>query len=860
MAIECNQIPQTANYLKQKFASCAKLEAADMDLLVELIEAVNNCGIAGDTTLFSNTILGGNVFWIENLDFGSTPITYIWNNQIFTAPARPLMTLSDAHVTLDRIDVFAIDSSTNSLKIIEGVPAISPQEPTINFETQLRVGAVLIQAGETAPEGITKELVYDENLGEPTEWATSSPQEGSIVVLDSTTYPSNGNINIYLKGVKDGHTIQFETSSPVTLANISSLSFNFFPKVGVIEQLNLKVSLIDGNNTNIAAGWYIYNNTFGLNVYADDYHTINATTDQLNFNNGLTTFNIIELEFTSRNGDITNLITEGYIDEVYLTSGFEGYTPGVLRWTELIDTDSNYTGKAGFVPVVRNGEDGLTLTDINTIVSENNKEKVKYILGATRTPDAIAAAINNSPTFTIAKDEIYTFIYNSFNDGAGSLYALMCKIKNYGKGTFGIGGTVLTGQDILIVSGVNSLILDIEESPLTQIINLPASTSTTVEAVFNAQPDFVVQEQNEGYRLVNITIDGNNLQYLFTGIGDTYGATSGNTALSTEFSLLNNTTVPLGGDSSTGLEALDEGNGTGWRLVGKDPTFYGNIGGGAVDFGINTSASSTLGATGDVSFNFGYDNTAAGYGSIILGYSNNISANSTLSHALGYGNTITSGYTSTALGYGNTISASYTNAFGVSNTVSRIYGNALGIGLIHRSTGGLAVGVGNTDYTQTGLNSDDGRLFIVGNGTLVTGSPNTVSSRNDAFIVRHSGLVTAPSLTTALISSEPTGKVLITKEYLNSISPQNTADCGTVIPLDTSGGHLCNMASANSATTYTTTGTVLNAYAKVLINTTSEPTVTGATKIAGATWVTGTDMYMVVNYNGNRMEYYFLEI
>ncbi len=88
-----------------------------------------------------------------------------------------------------------------------------------------------------------------------------------------------------------------------------------------------------------------------------------------------------------------------------------------------------------------------------------------------------------------------------------------------------------------------------------------------------------------------------------------------------------------------------------------------------------------------------------------------------------------------------------------------------------------------------------------------------------------------------------------------------TADSGTtVLAIDNVFGTLYDMASANSATTYTTTGTVLNAYAKVLINTTSEPTVTGATKIAGATWVTGTDMYMVVNYNGNRMEYYFLEI
>ena len=33
-----------------------------------------------------------------------------------------------------------------------------------------------------------------------------------------------------------------------------------------------------------------------------------------------------------------------------------------------------------------------------------------------------------------------------------------------------------------------------------------------------------------------------------------------------------------------------------------------------------------------------------------------------------------------------------------------------------------------------------------------------------------------------------------------------------------------------------------------------------AVKISGATWVTGTDMYIVLGYNGTRAEFYFLEI
>jgi hypothetical protein len=53
--------------------------------------------------------------------------------------------------------------------------------------------------------------------------------------------------------------------------------------------------------------------------------------------------------------------------------------------------------------------------------------------------------------------------------------------------------------------------------------------------------------------------------------------------------------------SGTGLEAIDEGNGIGWRLKGRDPNNYGDIGLGAVDLSYNP-VSSGKGALGIRSF------------------------------------------------------------------------------------------------------------------------------------------------------------------------------------------------------------------------------------------------------------------
>lgn len=87
-----------------------------------------------------------------------------------------------------------------------------------------------------------------------------------------------------------------------------------------------------------------------------------------------------------------------------------------------------------------------------------------------------------------------------------------------------------------------------------------------------------------------------------------------------------------------------------------------------------------------------------------------------------------------------------------------------------------------------------------------------------------------------------------------------TATTGTALSLTNQEGILYNMSSANTGTTYTTTGTTLNAYARVLINAASEPTVTGGTKISGSTFIISTNMYLTVWYNGTAVQYWFEKI
>jgi hypothetical protein len=213
------------------------------------------------------------------------------------------------------------------------------------------------------------------------------------------------------------------------------------------------------------------------------------------------------------------------------------------------------------------------------------------------------------------------------------------------------------------------------------------------------------------------------------------------------------------------FDALDEGNGLGYRLKEADAANYGNLGSRALDLSQSPSASSTYGATGDVSLAGGYEVTSSGYSSFVWGANSTATAN--FGTTFGQNSTNSSQF-SIVSGYGHSISGNYNSSFGASNEMNGWYGSTNGIGLINRSISNHVVGQGNVDYTlNLSLTNLDQPKFIVGNGSVAAGTPNSVSSRSDAFIVRLSGAVEAPSLTDAIIASSG-NQSLITLGYFNA--------------------------------------------------------------------------------------------
>lgn len=210
------------------------------------------------------------------------------------------------------------------------------------------------------------------------------------------------------------------------------------------------------------------------------------------------------------------------------------------------------------------------------------------------------------------------------------------------------------------------------------------------------------------------------------------------------------------------LEAVDDGAGIGYRLRGRNPANYGAIGEDAVDFSYSDQISTSNGSTGINSFSSGINVKSSGYLSNSFGY---LIDNSGSGSFNGGFNVIDRGYTNSLFGTGHNVTSMNTTVLGqASNIISEQI----------------------LDYNATNK-----PMLVVGNGTIANNDEfYSVLTRSDAFKVMFNGSVFAPSLTTGLITSDTTGKILITKEYLSSIAPtgsETKINAGTNVTISGTG-------------------------------------------------------------------------
>lgn len=189
----------------------------------------------------SQVISGCGVAWTgTGLQFLVSAGTYSINGTTYSV-SQTTVTLDAADGSNPRIDLIIVDNTSTATKIT-GTPAASPVAPSVDPATQLQLTFVYVAAGATTP-GVTNTLLYDENAGSPTEWASSS--SGATWNLASTNNPYSGTkdieatsvgTNAYAQLQKGSGTIDpsaqnqlvFYIRSKATWGNNRSLTIAFF--------------------------------------------------------------------------------------------------------------------------------------------------------------------------------------------------------------------------------------------------------------------------------------------------------------------------------------------------------------------------------------------------------------------------------------------------------------------------------------------------------------------------------------------------------------------------------------------------------------------------------------------------------
>src|SRR3990167_1405218 len=193
---------------------------------------------------------GGQVVWETGLQFRVSAARYYIAGTLYESLEQTI-TLDAADPGDDRIDVIALDTTETVVKIT-GTPGASASRPDVDPFTQLHLTFVLIPAGSTTPGDVASDILYQENLGAPTEWAVTD--SGANIDPNSLNNPRSGTKDIEFTTAASTDWVNFAAASAFNLANYDQFVVNIRNKAAWAAQKSLRLSFRSGG---VVVGSYL---------------------------------------------------------------------------------------------------------------------------------------------------------------------------------------------------------------------------------------------------------------------------------------------------------------------------------------------------------------------------------------------------------------------------------------------------------------------------------------------------------------------------------------------------------------------------------------------------------------------------
>jgi len=346
----------------QKLTERQQVTTSDNNDLIHVVR--NNQSYQMKAELIGSTIINesssGN--WVKGgISWTGTGLTYnVWvnecaiNSTVYNTLVSSQVTLSDGDATNPRIDKFVIEVNdfasppTFEIKAVEGTPAASPVEPSINLVNQAEIGFRITSANETTDPVTQLETIYDENTGESAEWDNDSVPSGAN--LDYATSPYKGSKCLYVPNVIDSE-VRWINDSLLTYNESDSLVFALRANLSTSSRFQIKL-INSSNNTYFLRSFKASDlKRFGGSESEVDWQLLQIKlSDFAPSSRSNTQYDSIEIRFIK-----TPILS---LDWLHIQSDL-GQPTNPIKFTDLGDTPNNYSGQAGKVATVKSDETGL---------------------------------------------------------------------------------------------------------------------------------------------------------------------------------------------------------------------------------------------------------------------------------------------------------------------------------------------------------------------------------------------------------------------------------------------------------------------------------------------------------------------
>lgn len=199
-------------------------------------------------------VYGGVVTWLHDYVYNISAAGYYIDDVFYESPSTDV-TLDPADATNDRIDLFALTTSSIAIDIT-GTPAGTPVEPDYDANTQLKISFAIVYANTTEPPAPGVEWIYKENV----EWATTA--SGPTINPASTNNPFAGTLDVEGTNVGNAAYINFVSPSPVDWTKYNYLTFqirskgNFQNSKKIVFRFMSSINNAVGNNVPVGSGSY----------------------------------------------------------------------------------------------------------------------------------------------------------------------------------------------------------------------------------------------------------------------------------------------------------------------------------------------------------------------------------------------------------------------------------------------------------------------------------------------------------------------------------------------------------------------------------------------------------------------------